>query len=883
MSLLLSKKAITRTQTILLLVMIVIAAVGVFAFYGKIPSGAGFKLLLTPNVLNDAPGEGRNVTVTVDRSGGLTGDVEVTLLDAPKWALTRPLTIPNTASSGVLTVAAAKEAPKVTTTITVQAKTANTQATAKLTLRVVGTSSFSYPEGNITLYDSTKVLDTATQQALLEDSNGTMRFNRFTPLLQGLVRGDVITSGPTRATPYGFLRTVLSVRQESGNVIVETDEAAIEDAFQQLYLNPTETAAPTGPQSISSSRAGNVHPLKYWSLGEYTVPIAHLALGGDVTADGSVTIGAGIYIGWDIHWKCDPWCYPRIFYFELNLVLSETAKTKLTGTNSGGNINIEPKDLVPPQTIATIPVIDGILWITVKLRWIAGATGSGVYAKLDMDVSESCTIRVGPKYVRGEGLSLKKEADCGAGASVDAPIPPGGAEQVKVFAGPRMELLLYDVAGPYGQVDAFLDFDLKTPRKPVWLINGGLEASFGFKVNIDLKVKTIKFNAEWGRFTLLEKEIARSQNYPPFTPVIQQPQDGATLDLSLVFKPQFVGTASDPEDTDLCSPGHPIGNIVWSSNVDGQLGTGCSITSGFKTAGDHEITLTVTDSDGASSSATITVKVTAPTPQVWIDYPNSDATFNVGDKIFLKGHAMNPGGIGNLPCDQLAWYIYPKAGDYTLTIPELSFSGCDAQNSPVSFGTSGQRRILLKATNQWGFSETAYVDIDVIGEQMHGQAPTVQVNSPPNAQYFTFRNDVIALQGTATSNNPGGYITSATWYAKWPIAFDPSTGQWYYNTITIATGLDGAMQASAICASNYNPSTTLTIRLEAADSFGLTGADEVHITLGCQKPVASPPYSRTPSIQSTMMESWGLILAPMISSQKSLIATNAFQSKSDLY
>ena len=52
----------------------------------------------------------------------------------------------------------------------------------------------------------------------------------------------------------------------------------------------------------------------------------------------------------------------------------------------------------------------------------------------------------------------------------------------------------------------------------------------------------------------------------------------------------LMGTAGDAEDGDLS------GSISWSSNLDGGLGTGASVTTSSLSVGVHVITASVTDS-----------------------------------------------------------------------------------------------------------------------------------------------------------------------------------------------------------------------------------------------------------------------------------------------
>ena len=70
----------------------------------------------------------------------------------------------------------------------------------------------------------------------------------------------------------------------------------------------------------------------------------------------------------------------------------------------------------------------------------------------------------------------------------------------------------------------------------------------------------------------------------------------------------FSGSATDAEDGDLTS------GLVWTSNLDGQIGTGGSF-SAVLTAGTHTITASVTDSGSLTGSASIMITVEAPAGQ----------------------------------------------------------------------------------------------------------------------------------------------------------------------------------------------------------------------------------------------------------------------------
>jgi len=65
----------------------------------------------------------------------------------------------------------------------------------------------------------------------------------------------------------------------------------------------------------------------------------------------------------------------------------------------------------------------------------------------------------------------------------------------------------------------------------------------------------------------------------------------------------FTGTGTDDEDGNLYGS-----SLVWTSTIDGYIGTGTSFSTNL-TAGSHTINLTVTDSNGSAHSTDISITV----------------------------------------------------------------------------------------------------------------------------------------------------------------------------------------------------------------------------------------------------------------------------------
>jgi len=87
------------------------------------------------------------------------------------------------------------------------------------------------------------------------------------------------------------------------------------------------------------------------------------------------------------------------------------------------------------------------------------------------------------------------------------------------------------------------------------------------------------------------------------TASIDSPADGASFVNGMTVG--FDGVATDPEDGSLSG-----GALVWTSSLDGRIGTGTSFTRNDLSMGSHQITLTVTDGRGATGTAGAAISIT---------------------------------------------------------------------------------------------------------------------------------------------------------------------------------------------------------------------------------------------------------------------------------
>ena len=235
----------------------------------------------------------------------------------------------------------------------------------------------------------------------------------------------------------------------------------------------------------------------------------------------------------------------------------------------------------------------------------------------------------------------------------------------------------------------------------------------------------------------LEQIDAAESVAPNGSPTIEivAPADGAqvTSDEGVAL----AGMASDAEDGDLSAL------ITWSSNVQGELGTGASLAP-VLSLGTHQITASVTDSGALVAQAHITVHVNAnAAPTVSILAPANGTSVNAGSAVSLSGTASDAED-GDLSAE-IAWSSNLQGA-----------LGTGASLAPVlSIGT---HTITAAVTDSGALVAQAHITVHVNGNE----APTVSILAPASGTSVN-AGSAVSLSGTASDAVDGDLSAGIAW------------------------------------------------------------------------------------------------------------------------
>lgn len=338
---------------------------------------------------------------------------------------------------------------------------------------------FEYAE-NLTIIDSTE-LNTITSL----DEQGNIILPSGTSLAGKFQVGMVIAGGISDSTPYGFLKKITGISSDGANTTVTTENATFEDAFINASVRFTKQL--TISDVPATNRYKNGICLKSTDGEGFFIEAEEVVLydydqnpettGDQIKADGDIFIDPVVHFDFDVRNRRLESVYFSVECTqstELNIfagseVLAREAEWSL--------IRIPMNPLYIQAGILPVVVVP-VLEITVGAK-------VEVNVRVQTEVSQSSTLEFGVQYQEGSWEPISH-------AEISFTYQPpqlSASVEVKGYFGPQFNLLLYGVAGPYTDANAFLKLEADVFDSPWWTLYGGGEVGVG--VQVDFLGKTI--------------------------------------------------------------------------------------------------------------------------------------------------------------------------------------------------------------------------------------------------------------------------------------------------------------------------------------------------------------------------------------------------------
>ncbi len=325
--------------------------------------------------------------------------------------------------------------------------------------------------------DETVVLDETEAESIIEvtDDQIVLPAGTSPSVYQ---KGKVIVAGVSDAAPYGLLRKVESSSTQNGQIVVNTSQARLVDAFDQLDFHTTQSLKTTDIVSSEALTDGvrfvqdSKNPYNY----HYIID-KEFNVGNNVTMyiDGELDLTLGYELAAKISWR------KGLHYIKAGSFVTSDGDLEL---NVDGAFNyqqsIELYQHSFGSVVFVVPAAIPVPIVLVPKMIIMLNIDAYGEAHVTATVTTSASVEAGLEYQKPNWSSY-----CEKDLDFDYDIPVVDASvNATVDAGPRFEINLYGIAGPWAHARGFLNLDADINATPWWTLTGGyvVDAGVHFEV-----------------------------------------------------------------------------------------------------------------------------------------------------------------------------------------------------------------------------------------------------------------------------------------------------------------------------------------------------------------------------------------------------------------
>jgi hypothetical protein len=368
-------------------------------------------------------------------------------------------------------------------------------------------ATFAYAE--VKIPDTTKVLDNETVRYLTHREGSTFFFDPKADAAAKLQPGDVIVS----AEGEGFLRKVTAVKQENGEIAVETADASLADAVEQGTIVVHQVLTPEGVQASGGTAPSLVPAAKMAAplprgtgapveceTQKRSTTLKAIGLGGKIdseplpglTVKGTACIWSELDLA--LSFKNQELQARFIYTFA-----SELDAKALVGARVKGDKEwpVMPTFYFTPILVwlGPVPVLLGPrLDLTARAEW-------DLQGGLEVAGTVTATQSFGFRYSSASGPEGVSEFSSDRDGSL------GGAAtgEGKLLFGPKLGISVYNVSGLYLDARGFLRASADVNKAPWGVLYSGISSSVGIDWGVLSKAVKITKIEDFS-LTLLEKE-----------------------------------------------------------------------------------------------------------------------------------------------------------------------------------------------------------------------------------------------------------------------------------------------------------------------------------------------------------------------------------------
>ena len=363
-----------------------------------------------------------------------------------------------------------------------------------------------------TARSTTKAISAENESSVLavQDDGATVVLDANSALAGGVAEGDVLMFGITTQTPNGLLRKVTSASPNGDRLELTTARATILDAFEELDLKvvrslPYDSMASYEPKIAGievrrypltlEGSAGDTYEINFDGTVLYDADGDESTTYDQVVADGSISFTLGLELEVKTEWL-------SLSRLKVGALVSEEANVTLSTNLPALEFNKE----IDVVDLNFLPFSVGPVVIVPTLELVLGANGE-LRAQVSVGVSGKMSVSAGAVH---EGGSWTPYSDFTSEWDFQPPTLSATA-RAKVYVGPRVSLMIYGVAGPYAQVDGYLELEANVSQDPWWELYVGIEAFVGVEGEI---LGYELFNYQSGDLVEYRKLLAQAEGEP---------------------------------------------------------------------------------------------------------------------------------------------------------------------------------------------------------------------------------------------------------------------------------------------------------------------------------------------------------------------------------